>query len=125
MTQDEAVTLEAEQFAARLKAWRAIPFDTSDQDRAIVAANDLANFCDEHGDRILTTLRQPNGATQAASDTRLREALEKHHEWHLAQTDEDQHGIVPAEAYAESSLCDLTRAALQSTASPTGGEDHG
>lgn len=39
-------------------------------------------------------------------------ALEAHHEWHLAQTDPDQHGTIPAEAYEESALYDQTVAAL-------------
>lgn len=45
-------------------------------------------------------------------DDQLREALRAHHEWHLGHSDADEHGIIPAEAYCESKLCDQTLAAL-------------
>ena len=55
----------------------------------------------------------------------LQAALQAQHDWHLDQTDEDQWGIIPAEAYAESGLCDRTVSALQKakyTASPKAAE---
>ena len=53
--------------------------------------------------------------TRADATEFLREALQqtkdtlvKHHQWHAAQIDEDEHGIVPADAYNESALYDQT-----------------
>jgi len=46
---------------------------------------------------------------------KLAAVLRRHHEWHLANTDPDEHGIVEAEAYAESLLCDETIDALRGT----------
>lgn len=47
---------------------------------------------------------------------KYRAALIDHHQWHLIQTDEDEHGIVPSDAYAESLMCDRTVDALQESA---------
>lgn len=55
----------------------------------------------------------------------LQATLQAQHDWHLSQTDEDQWGIIPAEAYAESSLCDRTISALRKAkyaAAPQAGE---
>jgi hypothetical protein len=42
-----------------------------------------------------------------------REALEKNHQWHLAQTIPDpEHGYIPAQEYEESGLCETTCTAL-------------
>lgn len=43
----------------------------------------------------------------------LQAVLQAQHDWHLGQTDEDQWGIIPADAYAESVLSDRTVSALQ------------
>jgi hypothetical protein len=42
----------------------------------------------------------------------LREALERHHRWHLAQTEADEYGLIPAGSYVEAELCEITIAAL-------------
>lgn len=43
-----------------------------------------------------------------AREQELRSALRSHHDWLMGQTDEDEHGIVPAEAYQESVMCEHT-----------------
>lgn len=58
--------------------------------------------------------------TRATRQDGLREALQKardtivqHHQWHAAQTDPDpEHGFIPADEYAESSLYERTVATL-------------
>jgi hypothetical protein len=42
------------------------------------------------------------------AEAELRAALRRHHEWMLGQTEADEHGIVPAEAYQESEMCEET-----------------
>lgn len=46
------------------------------------------------------------------TEVALRSALHRHHTWMLAQSDVDEFGIIPAEAYAESQMCDDTLSAL-------------
>lgn len=70
---------------------------------------------------ILTTLRQPNGATQAASDTRLREDIVFDFSDAVVRDILDAKDVGAGRYRIKAAL----RAALQSTASPTGGEDHG
>lgn len=49
------------------------------------------------------------------------DALVKHHQWHAAQTDPDpEHGFIPANEYADSSLYDLTTEALWVAQKATG-----
>ncbi len=86
---------------------------------------------DQYADQLQARLeREPEWAPEGRAATRalieqhrtsagLRErlieaqaALTAAHRWHLAQTEEDEHGIIGAEAYAESTLCDQVMAAL-------------
>lgn len=60
----------------------------------------------------MTQTVEAYGSAANGRAEKLEAALRKHHEWHLANTDPDQHGIIDAEAYAESALCDETIAAL-------------
>jgi hypothetical protein len=55
---------------------------------------------------------QPKVADLEQQIERLQRALKKHHDWQLAQTEPGEHGIVLADAYAESELCEETTAAL-------------
>lgn len=53
-------------------------------------------------------------AEARAEVERLRDALQAHHEWHLAQDrDGGAWGIDPVDAYSESGLCESTIAALE------------
>lgn len=47
-------------------------------------------------------------ALERAALRQMKKVLLDHHQWHLGQTDEDQHGVIPAEAYCESRLYDTT-----------------
>lgn len=44
----------------------------------------------------------------------LQAALRQQHMWHLAQTEPDQYGLIPANEYQDSAMCERTLAALQS-----------
>ena len=59
-------------------------------------------------------LKAQKDAILAKRESRIVAALREQHEWHLAQTEADEHGVIPAEAYSESAMCDRTLAALQS-----------
>lgn len=64
----------------------------------------------------------PSLRSQQAEVVALREALRKttdalvrHHQWHAAQTDPDpEHGFIPADEYADSTMYDQTVEALSS-----------
>ena len=60
-------------------------------------------------------LKAQKDAILAKRESRIIAALREQHEWHLAQTDADVHGVIPAEAYSESGMCDRTTAALSDT----------
>lgn len=57
------------------------------------------------GFRSTPTASKPTFYGPLLAEDGLRAALRQHHEWMLRQTDEDEHGIVPADAYQESDLC--------------------
>lgn len=43
---------------------------------------------------------------------KLLAALRAQHTWHCNQTDEDEFGMIPANEYSESSLCEETISAI-------------
>jgi hypothetical protein len=65
----------------------------------------------------------PNPTAFADAAKGLVEALEKQHQWHLAQvTPDPEHGYIPADEYSDSGLCETTCAALAAYRQATGEE---
>ncbi len=88
----------------------------------------LAGFTSRpHDFRFIATARNHWTALVDALETAV-EALEKHHAWHLDQTDKrpvcmgDTIGQVDADEYVESDICRKTTDALRSIAAAVAGE---
>lgn len=73
--------------------------------------------------QALATARAEAEVLREAVQT-VVDALTKHHQWHAAQTDPDpEHGFIPANEYADSSLYDATVNALWVAQKATGPHD--
>ena len=52
----------------------------------------------------------------------MEEASREHHEWHLAQTDPDEFGLIPADEYVDSEMGERTIARLEAVAAKHPGD---